>query len=609
MRKRLPLFAGFTPLPPSKSAGVKIKLPPSAIATVPGSPITNKKGEAENLDARSSDSLAMLGYWDKVDTICQGAEAMRNAGEKYLPKFPDETPDDYKWRLSLSKFTNVYRDVVEGLAARPFEAPVRVDMDMTEKNKAKAKAKAAEPPPKPPTPVPIDPLNPDNPPEPETPPTPEKPDEPDPLPDEIETFIENVDGAYNSITEYAATLFFQTINDAVGWIFVDYPNEQVDPDRPRSKADEAELGIRPFWSHVLARNVLEVRTALIAGNEVVTYFRMLEPIGTDKFVRIMYRDEAGARWELWKQVKNVATNSANGTTKWTLVGQGVFSIGIIPMVRCAIGRRRGRSEYYFPAMQDAADLQIELYWQESGLKHIKTLAAFPMLAGNGVKPPLSPDGKTVKPIRVTPMAALYAPPDGQGSSGTWNMLEPSATTLTFLAADVKETILQLRELGRNPLTAQSGNLTVITTQVAAKKGNSACQMWAIGEENALDIALYITALWYGIPEEEADRIRSHVFVDFDVDGENGEAMGSLQTMRDKGDLSQRTLWKEAQRRDVLSADFDADAEEQALLSEGPKDDGTVIDMATGRSIPGVKPMPGQPPAPGKKPGAPAFLAK
>lgn len=542
----------------------RISLSPGVVASIPATPTVNAKGQAENLDARSADNLAMLGYWDQVDTICQGAEAVRLAGKRYLPMFPDETQPDYDWRLSLSKFTNVYRDIVEGLASKPFETVTTVDLAPKEVVSADGDDEKS------------------------------KPHNDDPLPDKMKDFVENVDGSYTSITGFAASLMFQGVNDAITWIFVDYPNDVPAPNaRPRSIAEEKELGVRPFWTMVLGRNVLEARSAVIAGSEVLTYVRLLEPTGSDNFVRIMYRDQSGSRWELWKQDQPSKSRSS-GPTKWMMVDEGIFSIGLIPLVPMALGRRRGRSQFYFPPMRDAADLQLELYWQESGLKHIKTLAAFPMLAGNGVKPATTPDGK-VRPIRVAPMAALYAPPDGNGTSGSWQLLEPSAATLTFLQSDVEKTIAQLRELGRNPLTAQSGNLTVVTTMVAAKKGNSAVQMWAGVEENALDTALYITALWYGIDENTADRIRSHIFTDFDIDGEGGEALTALKDMRQGGDLSQRTLWKEMQRRDILSADFDAEAEENALLDEGPSDDGTSIDPVTGRTIPGVKTKPGEPP--------------
>jgi hypothetical protein len=58
-----------------------------------------------------------------------------------------------------------------------------------------------------------------------------------------------------------------------------------------------------------------------------------------------------------------------------------------------------------------------------------------------------------------------------------------------------------------------------------------------------------------------------VFTDFALD--QGDALGppTLIQMRTAKDISQRTLWSEMQRRNVLSADFDPDAEEKALTDE------------------------------------------
>lgn len=502
-------------------------------------PKLNQDGTAENLDRPALDNALMRDDWDQVETILRGAKAIRQAGVKYLPKFEGETNERYAVRLALSKFTNIYRDVVEGLASRPFEAPVSLVETET-----------------------------------------------DLAPEQIKEFVDNVDGARNNLTVFSAETFFNGINNALDWIFVDYPDVPITT-APRSVEQEREAGIRPFWTHVLAKNVLEARSSIVGGSEELVYVRILEPSATDTDVRILYRDENGARWELWRLDKERSTPGVNGgSTVFRKISEGVFSIGVIPLVPFITGRRAGRRFFVHPPMRDASDLQIELYWQESGLKHIKALAAFPMLAGNGVTPAKAPDG-TITPLIAGPMAALYAPPDGAGHSGSWQLLEPASTSMKFLADDVKETIANLRELGRNPLTAQSGaSLTVITTAVAAKKGNSAVQMWAYALEDALNNALYLTARWFGIDEATARKITVKVFTDFDVDANGGEELSTLSTMRTSGNLSQRSYWKELVRRNVLSPDFDADDEEKAILDEGPPDDGTGnddIDPITGRS--------------------------
>jgi len=472
-----------------------------------------------DLHKGSKDHAAMAKYWSLVGTLISGTDAVIAAGETFLPRLPNEGKKDYEFRLGVAKFTNIYRDIVENLASKPFVTPVTV------------------------------------------------PNAPGP----IEEFIKDVDGSGRNLTTYAADMFFNGISDAIDWLFVDFPN--VDPNEVRTIADEKKAGVRPFWSRILAANMLEVRSAVHSGKEVLTYARIYEPdVAGDDYVRIMERDAAGARWTLWKAKPTNGRAGANTPREFEQVGAGVFSIGVLPLVPFVTGRRNGRKWVFHPPMRDAADLQKKLYQDESGLDYIKTMAAYPMLAGNGVSPPKKDAANANSPVErapVGPMAVLYAPPDGKGGYGNWALLEPAASSLTFLKEQIKDTIVQLRELGRQPLTANSGNLTVITTTVAAQKGNSAVQSWAFILTNVIIEALKLTALWMKV--DYADP-KVTIFTDFDVDGEGGETLTALGKMRDGGDLSQRTLWKEMQRRNVLAPDFDADEEEKALLTETPGDD-------------------------------------
>lgn len=468
----------------------------------------------DDLAKRSNDSAAMVDYWDKTDDIVEGYDAIKRGEQKYLPKFPDENDDDYKFRLETTKYTNVYRDIVENLASKPFEEEISLP----------AEANA---------------------------------------PEEIEKFLEDVDGAGNNLTAFAGDTFFNGINSAIDWIFVDYPSTDVT--RIRTLADAKIDGIRPFWSHVLGRNVLEAKAQVIAGEEVLTYIRILEP-GKPNHIRIFSRSEDGfIFWELYEEFND----KEKGKKAYRRVGGGTLTIDEIPLVPFITGRRDGRSFKIRPVMRDAADLQIELYQQESALKYTKVLAAYPMLSGNGVKPALDAQGKPIK-ISVGPGRVLYAPPDGSGKSGSWAYVEPNANTLKFLAEDVKVTEQQLRELGRQPLTAQSGNLTVITTAVAAGKAKSAVGAWGLILKNALENALVITCKWLSIATETYDP-EVKVYDDYDsFDGE-GKDVEALNQMRTNGDLSQDTLWSEMKRRRILSAEFDIEKEKERLLDEIPAD--------------------------------------
>lgn len=480
-----------------------------------GSPAANN----DPMMKRSADSASMLEYWDTVDAIVDGVKALKDSAHMFMPKFPNEDSQDYAYRKSCAKLTNIYRDTLEGLAAKPFEKEVEIVEDDGKS-----------------------------------------------VPEKLIQFAENVDGSGNNLTAFAGATFFNGINSAIDWIYVDHP-----PLNPaiKSVADAKASGVRPYWSHILGRNVLDVQSDTSSGKETINYIKIHEPGSPDR-VRIFERSANGAiTWQLHK--RNPDKQVSPGQTQFELEDSGTLTIDVIPFVPFITGRRDGRSWRFFPAMRDAADLQITLFQNESALEYAKRLAAYPMLAGNGVKPPVDADGQPQK-LAVGPGRVLYAPPmAGGGSGGSWAYVEPSATSLKFLADDNKETQQQLRELARQPLTAQSSGITVINSAAAAGKAKSAVKAWGLALVDALENALVITDKYAAITPDEYDPTVS-VYLEFDefLDGKDLDALGTAVTA---GKISDATYRYELKRRNVLSSDFNEDDEEARLLEQLPGGDG------------------------------------
>lgn len=459
---------------------------------------------------RAPDSAAMLQYWDLTDTLVDGIEALRVAGEKYLPRFPAEMNENYKFRLKQTTvMTNIFADIVESLSVKPFERETMLIGDD--------------------------------------------------IPADLIAFSEDVDGSGNNLSVFASGIFYNAVKSGIDWIFVDYPT--IDPSIV-TLADSKQAGLRPFWSHVLGRNVLEAKSKFIRSKEMLTYVRIYEP-GKPDHVRVIERSPEGVvTWTLY--VKTDIWNKEKETF-FAPYDQGVMTIDEIPMVPFMTGRRDGKTFKFDPPLRAAADLQVHLYRQESGLNYATTLTAYPMLSGNGVKPEKDAAGN-IKQIPVGPNCVLYAPPNADGSIGSWRYVEPSSNSLVFLSNYIKEIILNLRELGRQPLTASSSNLTTVTTAFAAGKSKSSVKAWAIALKDALENAFRITAKWMGSDHEAA----VNVFTEFDefVDGKDYDA---LNAARQRGDLSRETFWEECKRRGLLSDQFNPEREETRLLAELPGD--------------------------------------
>lgn len=484
---------------------------------------TNLPGQVENMPINpSADYRAMETYWHMVETILEGALAMRLAGTTYLPQFTNESLTDYEYRRKNAKFTNIYRDIVENLAAKPFAKEVKlVDGSFSTR---------------------------------------------------IADLIEDIDGQGNHLHVFAAQLFFQSINDAVDWIFIDKTPMPVGA----TVADEKRIGARPYWVHVPAKRMLAVYSDTIDGKETIVHARIWEPVVVREGykeveinrVRELNRPKNNdgtygpATYTLWEERRAVP----GGQVEWVSVGNGPIAIGVIALVPMITGRRKGGSWRFVPPMQDAAHLQIEHYQQESNLKALKEQAAFPMLTGNGVSPEMDENTNRPKVVPTGPRTVLYAPRDpNTGQPGEWRYIEPGAQTLKFLAEDIEATEKQLRELGRQPLTANTGNLTVVTTAFAAQKGNSAIQAWALNLKDALERAFQYTCMWLG----DNSQVEVSVHTDFAIDLESDKAPDFLLTLRKEREISRKAILNEAKRRDFLSPEYDPDEDQEELDNEKP----------------------------------------
>lgn len=473
-------------------------------------------------DEKSSDYVAMRDYWEMIEAINGGAEAMRAKEHKYLPKFPNESAEDYSHRRKTAPFTNIYGDVSKNLASKPFSKETAL--------KDGAASSLVE-------------------------------------------LCEDIDGQGNNLHVYASTTFQNGIDYAIEWILVDYTKAPPPPPgaKPRSVAEEKDAGLRPYWIHIAADRVFAVYSDFVNGKEIITHARVFEPQveragwseEMTERVRVFDRAEMAdesygpATFEVWEKTTDVTT----GKVTWiSIEGPSPISIGVIPLIPFLTGKRVGASWVVRPPLRDIAYLQVEEFQQESNLKAIMEATAYPMLAGNGIG---STDDKGA-PIRVPagPRAVLFAPMSGNGNHGEWKFIEPSATSIEKLMTHLDATQKNMRDLGMQPLT--QANLTVITTANVSLKAHSSVQAWALALKDALEQAFALTIMWL---KDGSKNPEVEVYTDFGVDFEAAKELDSLIKGQAQGIFSKKTVQTEFKRRGVLSDNFDPDEEKQQIADE------------------------------------------
>lgn len=75
---------------------------------------------------------AMMPAWSLVDALYGGTEAMRSAGETYLPKRPLEETQDYRHRLAIATLYPALIETLSTLVGRVFAKPMVISDDVDE---------------------------------------------------------------------------------------------------------------------------------------------------------------------------------------------------------------------------------------------------------------------------------------------------------------------------------------------------------------------------------------------------------------------------------------------------------------------------------------------
>lgn len=499
------------------------------------------------VDSVSTDYENSRAYWEQVRTMMRGTKAMRKAGQLYLPKFESETDKQYRDRLRTAKYTNIFADIVKSLADRPFSKEPTI------------KAVPA-----------------------------------------IEPMLENIDGQNNHVSVFMANWFKEAITTGIHWVLVDYAmanpfvTDASGVERRKSVAEERQDGARPYCLLVRPEDVIAVYSGMIAGEEKIVHCRIREcwkerqewnEIVVEQ-IRVLNREPikdtlgnvtgfAEATFTIWER---------RDGKDWTIIVDAFpITIGEIAMVPLIIGDRE-TGWLINPDMQDCADLQLEYYEQENGLKNIKSLTAFPMLSADGVNPEIDPKTKAPVKVPVGPRAVLYGG-QVQGSTigGSWKFIEPAGTSLTFLKEDLKELAKELRELGRQPLTASSSNITKETSAFASAKGRSAIRRWTGSLKDAMENVLMYMAMWEGVVAEP--EVTMNLDDIDEADGDTG--MTNVEAMYDKSVISKKTYRLEGMRRGILSDNFDPDTEDEQIEKEVP-DDPSLEDETLGLNPNGIQ---------------------
>ena len=287
--------------------------------------------EVATVETPSMAHSHMSTQWAKVNALLGGTDAMRAAGEHFLPKHAEETQNNWSNRLHRSVLTNLYRRTVRSLSGRPFTEKIRL-------------------------------LN---------------------MPPAMVTLAKDVDKQGNNIDVFSRKVFEEGLSHGFSGIFVDFPPQpELNMDgSPRTLADLMREGVSPYFVHIRPENIIAGFAEIINGVEMLTHVRIrenaVEREGFGEVVKERIRVLEPGRWELWEKVKQ-----SNKKEEWKIVNQGETGLAFIPMVIFYTDREGLLVSN--PPLMDIADLNIAHWQSASDQRHILTVARFPIFASSGL---------------------------------------------------------------------------------------------------------------------------------------------------------------------------------------------------------------------------------
>jgi hypothetical protein len=468
-------------------------------------PLAGAKGKDPDVSTPSAAYLCMAPRWNRIDTLLAGTEAMRDAGELYLPKHQYETDDNYKERLAKATLKNYTLRTLETLTGKAFKSPPRLNDD---------------------------------------------------VPQQLQDLAEDIDQEGTDFVVFAREWFRSAMAKAFSFVLVDHSRTERVDGQSRTLADDEREGVRPFWRHIEPEDVIHARMEKINNKWQFTQVRIKEfelvpdgPWAERMACRIRVLERGSFQlWELQRQ--------KGRKEKWVMIDDGPMGLDYIPLI-CYYTAHEGLCEGK-PVLEDLAFLNIEHWQSSSDQQNILTVARFPMLAVSGAT---ANDGDS--PVVIGPKKWLsVADPQGR-----IYYVEHAGKAIEAGAASLESLEDQMASYGAEFLRKRPGTSSATGRALDSAEAISPLQAMAIDFKDALELALQYTADWLKLGEGKGGTVVYEVKSDISVG--DGKELDVLDSARARRDISRVTLLTELKRRDILSEEFDADKDLEAIEKEPP----------------------------------------
>lgn len=361
----------------------------------------------------------------------------------------------------------------------------------------------------------------------------------------LEEWTQNIDAEGRSLHAFAGDLMTDCLAKGISGVLVDYPQAS----EVKTKAQEREAGIRPYFVRYPPGTVLGWKAKRVNGVMQLLQLRLLEAETVDdgdfgektvEQVRVL----TPGKWAVWR-AKPMKPD------EWEEIDSGVTSLKVIPFA-FFYGVRTGFG-VGTPPLLELAHQNIEHWQSSSDQQTILHVARVPILFMKGF------DAKSK--ISIGAASAVKS----ENEKAEIKYVEHTGAAIAAGRQSILDLEERMRQAGAQMLVRRAGKVTA--TQVIGEESVDQCVLQRITEvfDTSIEQCLRFMAMWIGEPFDGSVEL----YKDFGA-ADMGEASAQfLLTMSIAGKLSNETLFKEIQRRDLVSPDVTWDDEKKRLPAPEP----------------------------------------
>jgi hypothetical protein len=452
---------------------------------------------------RSPDVQKMLDLSAPVRDLVKGGQHMRDMGERYLPKFPQETDADYEARKRSTWLFDGVGKTIEDLTGKVFEQPVMLQETGTD----------------------------------------------------LDVWAYNVDLETRDLAQFARAVFDDAQRAGISFVMVDAPPRPANLTRAQAQAGN----YRPYFVHLCLEDVLGWKWQIVGNVPTLTQIRIKEMIASedgdeyshteDEQIRVLSLPVEDGRVTGTVGVRIYRENEKDD---WVLVDEYPTGMQRIMVKPCDIGRDGFFSAK--PVHSRLAEINLAHWRSQSDQANIMHHARAPMKYFHGY---------TREDLESFTESAGYAFWSSNENAKV-GVVEHSGAAIDAGRTELKDMEFQMQAMGLQLIVSRTGSSTATGDMIDENKVNSRLGAWADTLKDCLEQCFQWMAELGGVQVSE---IVVQVNKDYAANALSHLDMDAIAKMYLAGVVSKKTYINEAKRRNILAEDVDPDDEQEMIADE------------------------------------------